>query len=606
MNPIDIGIISVYLAGMIVVGLMLTRKAGKNLDSYFLGDRKLSWYALGIANASGMYDVTGTMWFVTVLFVYGLKGAWMPWVWPVFNQVFYMVYLSVWLRRSRVMTGAEWIRTRFGEGRGAVLSRLVVALFAVVACVGFMVYDFKGIGKFCQVLLPWGLSADTYALLFMGITAFYVIIGGMYSVVITDLIQYGIMIAVSVIIAGLAIAKTGRGDILAKVPTGWMNLFPTGLADIFTGWHLNLDWSNYIPAVNDKLAKDGWELFGLFFMVMLFKGILASSAGPPPNKDLQRMLATRNPKECALMCMCTQAVLYVPRYLLIAGITVLGLVFYSDQLKAMGGKFDTEKVLPFVVYKFLPVGMIGVVLAGMLAAFMSTFSGTINNGASYIVNDLYKQYINRKASDIHYVWVSYIGSIAVVAVGVAFGFMAESIHGVTQWLVTGLYGSQLAPNVLKWYWWRFNAYGYFAGMLAGIAASLVVPRVLTTWHLNPMIHGFPMGLAASTIASVLVSLLTRPDDDAVLKDFYKRVRPWGFWRPVLEMVRREDPSFEPNRDFGRDMVNVAVGIVWQTTLTLIPIYLVIRGYTELGICGLLLVLTSVFLKKNWYDKLEEA
>jgi Na+/proline symporter len=514
-----------------------------------------------------------------------------------------MVYLGIWIRRSRVMTGAEWIRTRFGEGQGALLSRLMVAIFAIIATIGFMAYDFKGIGKFCEVLLPWKLSANTYALLFMSITAFYVIVGGMYSVVITDLIQYAIMVVVSAIIAGLAISKTGRADILEKVPTGWTNLFPTW-SELCAGWPLNLDWSNFIPSVNQKIADDGWELFGLFFMVVLFKGILASSAGPPPNKDLQRMLATRSPKDCAMMCMCTQAVLYVPRYLLIAGITVLGLVFYSEPLRQMGGTFDTEQVLPYVVNKFLPVGVIGLVLAGMLAAFMSTFSGTINNGASYIVNDLYRRYINPKATDRKYIAASYVSSIAVVAVGIIFGYMTKSIHEVTQWIVAGLYAGQLAPNILKWYWWRFNAYGYFSGMLTGITAALAVPKIFPEF--NTMLHVFPIVLVISMAASVVVSLLTRPDEQEVLKDFYRRVRPWGFWGPVLRAVQQEDPAFRRNTDFARDMVNVAAGIVWQTALTLIPIYLVIRGYRELALCGVVLAASSVFLKYNWYDRLEKA
>ena len=112
---IDLLIIVAYLLATVVIGLVLKRIAQKDKSSYLLGSNKLPWYLLGLSNASGMFDISGTMWLVTLLFVYGLKSIWIPWLWPVFNQIFLMVYLSKWLRRSNVTTGAEWIGTRFGS-----------------------------------------------------------------------------------------------------------------------------------------------------------------------------------------------------------------------------------------------------------------------------------------------------------------------------------------------------------------------------------------------------------------------------------------------------------------------------------------------------------
>ena len=118
---IDICIIIAYFVLVIVIGFLVSRRTIKDINSYFLSSNSLPWWMLGVSNASGMFDITGTMWLVYVLFVYGLKSVWLPWLWPVFNQIFLMVYLSSWLRRSNVMTGAEWIKTRFGTGRGAQL-----------------------------------------------------------------------------------------------------------------------------------------------------------------------------------------------------------------------------------------------------------------------------------------------------------------------------------------------------------------------------------------------------------------------------------------------------------------------------------------------------
>jgi SSS family solute:Na+ symporter len=125
------------------------------------------------------------------------------------------------------------------------------------------------------------------------------------------------------------------------------------------------------------------------------------------------------------------------------------------------------------------------------------------------------------------------------------------------------------------------------------------------WHLQRDIAVFPIILATSAAASIVISLLTKPDEEDVLKKFYKQVRPWGFWGPIREKVMREDSAFKPNKGFLRDMVNVAVGIPWQLTLALIPTYMIIRDFRAMWICVAVLIVTSIFLKKNWYDKLTD-
>ena len=288
-HPIDIAILVLYFVAMIGIGVAVMKKASKGLDSYFLAGNKLPWYVLGISNASAMFDITGTMWLVYNIFVYGMKGIWLPWLWPTFNQVFLMVYLSVWIRRSNVLTGGEWITSRFGEGRGAELSRMIVVLFALVSVIGFIAYDFQGMGKFTASFLPWDLSANTYGVIIMAITAVYVLMGGMLSVVITDVAQFVIMAICSLIIAAIAMAQVSPEQLAAVVPAGWSNPF--------FGWHLDLAWQAPLDVLKANVAADGYSIFGLFFIAMLFKGMLVSIAGPAPNYDMQRILAAKTPRE---------------------------------------------------------------------------------------------------------------------------------------------------------------------------------------------------------------------------------------------------------------------------------------------------------------------
>jgi len=605
LGPIDISIIVVYLILTVIIGFILTKRAARGLNSYFLADKGLPFWILGVSDAGGMFDITGTMWLVYIVFVYGLKSVWLPWLWPVFNQVFLMVYMSKWMRRSNVMTGAEWIPTRFGTGRGGVLAHLSVVAFALVSIIGFLAYGFAGIGKFVAPFLPWGFSPNAYAMVLMGVTAIYVVAGGMYSVVLTELLQFTVLTVSSVTVAVVAMMKISPEAIQAVVPAGWDKLF--------FGWNLNLDWSRLIESVNAKIAEDGYSLFTIFFMMMLFKGVLVSLAGPAPNYDMQRILATRSPRDASKMNWFVCCCLFFPRYLMISGFTVMALVFFSPQIRAMGTKIDFEQILPDTLSNFMPAGILGLVLAGLLAAYMSNFAATVNAAPAYVVNDIYRRYINPKATPRTLVLMSYVVSFAFVLVGIYFGMRARDINQVTQWIVSALWGGYTAANVLKWYWWRFNGYGYFWGMITGIACTLVLSKFpeLYLW-LYPTIaknlyalYSFPVILVLSTAGCVLGTLFTRPEDDGTLMKFYRQVRPWGFWKPVHAKVVAADPAFVSDANFKRDLFNIVVGIVWQTSLVVLPIYIVIREQAPALQAVIVLVITSLILRKTWWSKITD-
>ncbi|MGO8757558.1 MAG: sodium:solute symporter family protein [Terracidiphilus sp.] len=609
LHALDIAIVVAYMVCTVLIGYWVSKRASQNMQAYFLGGNKMPWYVLGISNASGMFDISGTMLLVYWMFIYGLKSVWIPWLWPTFNQIFLMVYLSAWLRRSKVMTGAEWIKTRFGAGRGAQLSHMIVVLYAFVSIIGFFTYGFKGIGKFAATFLPWHLSPNQYALILIAITAIYVIKGGMISVVITEVVQFVILAIASFAVGIIAMVKVAPGTLQKMVPAGWDNLF--------FGWNLNLDWSTLLPSAGEKIAQDGYGLFGFFVMMLLFKGVLISAAGPAPNYDMQRVLSSKNPREASMMSAWVNIVLTPPRYFLIIGLTVLAAVFFNSNIKAMGPNMDFELVLPMALGRFVPVGLLGFLIAGLLAAFMSNFAATVNAAPPYFVNDIYKRFINPNAKPKTYVRLAYLSSFVVVLIGILIGWNVTSVNSVVLWIVSGLWGGYTASNVLKWYWWRFNGYGYFWGMITGITSALVlafpgllgnVPAVKSFLAVHPVNLDvtivFPLVLALSLIGCLAGTLLTRPEDDAVLMDFYRRVRPWGFWGPVYRKVLAEDPGFQRNRDFPRDMFNVAVGIVWQVALVVLPMYIVIWELRRAAITLVIVLATSAILKFTWYDHLQ--
>jgi Na+/proline symporter len=392
---------------------------------------------------------------------------------------------------------------------------------------------------------------------------------------------------------------------------------------MFFGWHLNLDWSNLIPRLNEKLYNpvstggDGYSIFGLFILMIFLKGVLVSMAGPTPNYAIQHVLSTRSPREAALENLMMAIASLAPRFLLIAGIATLGIVYFGPELQSMAagqGKVDFEVILPQVVNRHLPIGCKGLILAGLLAAFMSTFVSTVNSGAAYVVNDVYKRYLDPRAPARRYVRLSYLSSFVIIIAGIAFGFATKSVHSNTELLVSAIIPAFVIPNVLKWHWWRFNGYGFFAGMVVGTLSALVLLFLgkadymarlhLEPVYLHPVYFVFPTIMVLSAITSVGVCLATRPEQDEVLKSFYRTVRPWGFWRPIYEKCRAEDPTILPNRDFWRDWFNIVVGLVWEMSMVALPIFLVIQQPGKMWTCAIVFVITSAILKFTWYDKLE--
>ena len=605
---LDISIVLLYLGSMVTIGWVLRKKARQNKESYLMGGKSLPWYLLGLSDASDMFDISGTMWMVALCFIYGMKSIWIPWLWPVFNQVFLMMYLSKWLRRSNATTGAEWLATRFGSDRKVNASHISVVLFALLGCFGFLAYGFVGLGKFMEIFIPWSsvqpyvpfhVAAEyvphVYGIIFTLFATFYSVIGGMHSIVIGDLIKY-IILSVACIAVGVIAVIHLQGHPL-HVPAGWHNPF--------FGKQLGLDWRAIIADANKKIAEDGFSPFGFFFMMMLFKGIFASLAGPAPNYDMQKILSTRSPMEASKMTGFVSIVLLPLRYSLIIGLTVLALLNYNQlnliSITDKGPVTDFEKILPSAIVQFIPAGIMGLLFTGLLGAFMSTFSGTLNAAQAYIVNDIYIKYVNPKATNHQIIRRNYIVGIAVVLLSILLGFFVKNVNSVLQWIVGALYGGYIAANMFKWYWWRFNANGFFWGMATGIAAALIFPYIFID---QLPLYNWPLLFGISVLGCIVGTFTAKPTDVETLKKFYMQVRPWGFWKPIQLLVQKENPGFQPNRRFGLDMFNVAIGIIAQCCLTILPMYLVLWMKAPLFLTIAILAVIIFILKKTWWSRLE--
>ena len=603
-----------------------------------MGGKKLPWYMLGLSDASDMFDISGTMLLVSMAFLYGFKSVWIPWMWPVFNQVFLMVFLSKWLRRSNATTGAEWLGTRFGlSDKGVKQSHAVVVVFALMLCVGYMAYAFVGVGEFLEIFIPYesvkevfpfldqhvdafqigtpayetalyeakDLTAKFYGVSICLVATFYSIVGGMHGIVLADFIKYMIMIVCSLFVGSIAMMHLADSGIAIK------DMMPVGWDSPMFGWELGLEWQNILADAQVKLEKDGYKLFSAIVGMMFFSGVLKSLAGPAPNYDCQKILSTKSPEEASKMSGFISIILLPIRYFMTMGLCILGILYFKDlTLGQTADGINFESIMPAVINKYLPVGLVGLVLAGFLGAFMSNFSGTLNAGQAYLVNDIYLKFIKPDADRKKIITMSYLSGTVMVILGVGLGLLIKDINMIFNIITAGLYGGFVCANVLKWYWWRFNANGFFWGMLAGIIASAIPPALSVSgvtdyFDGTRMLYYFPVFIIIQFVACVAGSYAAPPTNQETLIDFYKTVRPWGFWKPIKEAAQAQDPTIVENKNFGVNMANVAMGITGQILLTLLPMYFILSKWTGFTIVLVLMMVIVLIMKRTWWNRLTD-
>jgi len=570
MGLIDGVIIVCYFVIVIGAGFYLQKRASKNLEAYFLGGRGIHWLALSISGSSSMFDITGTMWIVSMFFIMGIRSMWIHWMWGIMMVAFFMAYMGKWVRRSNVVTGAEWMVTRFGDDSGGRMARLSYAVMAVITLASFIGYAYQGIGKFAAVYLPF--EPSTCAILIIGTTTLYVMLGGLYGVVFTHIIQTVILVIASIIISVVAYVRLSPDLISRSIPSDWTSLLPVWRLDHLAG-----------------TENAQYELFGALVIVWVMKGLLLNAGGPAQMYDFQTFLAARDPRDASKIgaAWCAPQVI---RWGMTMGITLIALTGIAEVK-------DPEQIMPIVLKDFLPSGFRGFVLAGFLAAFMSSFSATVNAGASYIVRDIWQQYFRPGATQKSLVLAGYVSTLGIVVFGILLGTRAHSIAHIWNWLMMALGAGVLIPNFLRWYWWRMNGWGYAAGTVIGIVLSVVVLFIPDL----PMYVFFPPIVLSSLAGCIIASLVTRPVNEGVLVNFFRTVRPFGFWKPVLRKsgLTAEDLA-KPTDRASLTLVNVLLGMIALTGYYMFPVYLVGHWHLYGFLCLTIALAASGVLVFTWY------
>jgi len=574
---IDLMIIVVYLAAVASIGFLVKRRATKKLDSYYLADRNIPWWMLGLSGCSSYIDIGGTMSMIGAIFYLGLKSMWATHIfWGWFMICFYMAFQAKWIRRSGVMTFAEWNETRFGPGRDTEAARLAAAVFLLVLMICNLMFISVGTGKFVEEFLPFPRWEAT--LIVLGVVGIYVTLGGFFGVILTDVFQT-VLIAIGAVIMAVMVFKNPPAMTFIVKDPGWSSLAPT--------WTL---WSGFMSET--PASYQHFNLFGPILMAGFLWMVFRLLAGPNV-WDFQFFLTVRTPRDAALAAgMWTVG--YNLRWILGVAFMVLGIFFLGSQ-----AGFDAEKIMPLVLQKF-PVGMRGFFMAILLAALMSTISAMINVTSSVIINDFIKRYFAKNLTQKKLVRLGQAASVAAVLVGFVFSLSFSNIVTAWEMMVFVVVTVILVPATLRWHYWRFSAKAFVWSM--GVSAGLITLRLLLFKRLHAA-SSLALDVALCLMTTVIITFLCKPTNLDVLVKFYARVRPFGFWGPVRrEAVRR---GLVPAGDkMPRiDLLNGFITAVFQFSLALIPFYALLRNWAQFGLWAAIAGVVSIILYFTWYKNL---
>lgn len=654
LNTIDYAVILGYLGALVVLGLALERMASRSLDDYFIGGRRLPWWALGVSGMAYFLDMTGTMVITSFLFLLGPRGLFIEFRGgAVLVLAFMMLWAGKWHRRSKCLTGAEWMVFRFGDGLGGRFAQAVSAMAGIVSSVGMLAYLIKGAGLFLTMFFPY--SPLTCTLIMIGITTIYTMISGFYGVVFTDLFQSAIIVIGVIIVTGMAVVRiagvedfgalavqvTGNADWMSTLPQ-WKTDMPAGyeqyealvmfaffylMKNIFLGVTAGAD-SRYFGARSDRecgllslfwttLMTVRWPMMMAFAVMGIF---LIHDLFPDPtvmtrtSELIKANIAGIDKTQWAntISNITNHPEQFSPA--LVDGLrTLLGEQGWMQKLMLVGyeGHVDPERILPAVLLFNIPPGLRGLLLVVLLAAAMSTFNATVNLTTGFITRDIYQKYIHRSASTRELIYISWTGVCLIVVVSFVFAFSIQSINDIWGWIVMGLGGGLLIPGLLRLLWWRFNGGGFAAGTFVGLVAAILQRYYYP--NLDERLQFLFLG-AIGMIAAVAGTYLTRPEDDAVVARFYRITRPFGIWGPYRKRLSPGDQA-ALKIEHRNDILASPFALLWQICMFILPMQAVIGAwnafYPTLAVC-IVCALCMYFIwfrhlpENNYFEPGEEA
>jgi Na+/proline symporter len=539
MSPVDWAIVAGYLVFALGVGLLFRRRAGQSISQYFLSGRTLPWWILGTSIVATMFAADTPLMVTGLVANDGISGLWFIWNFAAAHLMATFFFARLW-RRAGVITDVELVELRY-SGKPAQALRVFRSVWegAVLNCI-IMGWVILAMVKIMGVLIDLDAATATLGIngfidgrwfgiiVCLVVAVVYTVLSGFWGVVMTDFVQFTLAMIGAVALAVIAVADIGGiGELKLKLASQFGELTDGILS--------------FVP------DSSGASLPLITFVALIGVNWWATRDAGGTAYMVQRMLAAKNEEHSFLgvLWFCFLRYVVQPWPWIIVGL--VSLVVFPDLE-------DKELGYPLMIVEYLPVGLLGVMVASMLAAFMSTIDTLLNWGVSLLVNDCYKPYVNNTREDAHYVRVSRLLVVVLMVVGGATAYMMQSIRGAWE-LFFGMTVGIGGVYIMRWWWWRVNAWSEIAAWMATaivyVGLHYAVPGIDFGWHLIAT-------AGVSTICWVVVALLTPPTEERKLVDFYELVRPGSpWWKPIAQQS-----SVSAHRMDWHDVVEWCAGLVF--------------------------------------------
>ncbi len=521
LSPVDWIIVAGYFAMSTGVGLYFTRRGGASLNEYFLSGRDVPWWLAGASMVATTFAADTPLVVTGLVATKGVAGNWLWWNMVMSGMLTVFFFARLW-RRANVMTDVEFAEVRYAGRRAAVLRGFRALYLAIPVNLIIMGWVTRAMIKILSISLgvtPWVAVGICFV-----VTMLYSVAAGLWAVLWTDLVQFIVKMSAVIILAVYAVRAVGG---MGALKAGLVRHFGSETAAL-----------SVLP-----VSYQAGSLHAYAWMPLLALGVFLSVQwwaawypGAEPGGGgyiAQRIFAARTERDGVLATLFFQIAHYAlrPWPWIVTGLaTVLLYPTLADR--------ESGYVHAFV--DLLPTPWRGVMMAGFAAAYMSTIGTQLNWGASYLVNDFYKRFLRPRESERHYVAVSRVATVALFLASIAVTSQLSSVEQAWKYLLALGAGTGLVL-ILRWYWWRINAWSELSAMVVSLVTSLVayteIPRHFRPGDPNADAWVMVVTVGVTTAAWLAVTFLTRPEPDAVLDAFYRRVRPGGpGWARVAARV----------------------------------------------------------------------
>jgi Na+/proline symporter len=539
LESIDWVIIAAYFVLSLGIGLWYSKRAGKSSSEFFLGGRNMPWYLAGISMVATTFAADTPLAVNELVVQNGISGNWIWWSALTGGMLTTFFFARMW-RRAEVLTELEFIELRYGGKQAAFLRGFKAVYLGVI--MNTLIIGWVNVALMTILKVMFNID-DSHVLMYtaaaMLITAFYSSLSGLWGVAVTDAVQFVIAMAGCIILAVVVVNSE---------PIGGIDGLKAHLAD--------KPWAfDFFPSIGANGGAGGaYSITLLTFFA--FVGVQWWSSWYPGAEPggggyvAQRMMSAKNEKHAIFATLFFQIAHYAlrPWPWILVGLCCI--VLYPGEVEPRFGYVKAMK-------DFLPAGLKGMLLVAFLAAYMSTISTQLNWGASYLVNDLYRRFsrpvstfVNEEAAEKHYVLAGRVVTIVIMAVALWVTQFITSISGVWSFIMECGAGLGLVL-ILRWYWWRINAWSEIAATVApfvafavckfGIEGNIVTGDELVFWQANKIT--FFITVLFTTVTWLAVTFLTKPESDATLSHFYNKVRPMGNWGKYTIKANVGNPGY---------------------------------------------------------------